>query len=57
MAEKVLDIYSERIENFTLIPGQGGVFEIAVNGQLQFSKKDLGRFPEDKEIFALIEAG
>ncbi len=57
MAERVLDIYSERIENFTLIPGQGGVFEIAVNGQLQFSKKDLGRFPEDKEVFALIEAG
>ena len=49
--------YSERIENFTLIPGQGGVFEIAVDGQVQFSKKERGRFPEDEEVFALIEAG
>lgn len=57
MAERVLVKYSERIENFTLIPGQGGVFEIAVDGQLQFSKKERGRFPEDEEVFALIEAG
>ena len=31
----------------------GGVFEITVDGLLLFSKKKLGRFPEDKEIDAL----
>jgi len=29
------------------------VFEISVDGQLQFSKKQLGRFPTDDEIDAL----
>jgi predicted Rdx family selenoprotein len=32
------------------------VFEITVDGKLAFSKKQLGRFPEDSEIDALGEA-
>jgi selT/selW/selH-like putative selenoprotein len=31
----------------------GGVFEITVDGQLKFSKKQLGRFPTDEEIDAV----
>jgi len=31
----------------------GGVFEITVDGELKFSKKQLGRFPTDQEIDAL----
>lgn len=40
----------------TLIPGSGGVFEIVVNGRLIFSKKQLGRFPETREVLELIPA-
>ena len=32
----------------------GGVFEITVDGELKFSKKQLGRFPTDQEIDALV---
>lgn len=28
----------------------GGVFEITVDGQLRFSKKQEGRFPTDAEV-------
>ena len=35
-------------------PG-GGVFEIAVNGVLNFSKKALGRFRTDAETDALAK--
>jgi selenoprotein W-related protein len=35
-----------------LVPGVGGVFEITVDGQLKFSKKQIGRFPSDDEIIA-----
>jgi len=28
----------------------GGVFEIAVDGRLAFSKKATGRFPTDEEV-------
>ena len=35
-----------------LVPGVGGVFEITVDGQLRFSKKQMGRFPTDDEVIA-----
>ena len=41
--------------NPELIEWGGGVFEIKANGHLIFSKKQLGRFPEDKEISNLIK--
>jgi len=36
-----------------LVKGDGGVFEITVDGRLAFSKKALGRFPSDDEIAAI----
>ncbi len=33
-----------------LTEGSGGVFEVTVDGDLIFSKKKEGRFPEDEEI-------
>jgi selenoprotein W-related protein len=38
-----------------LVKGMGGVFEISVNDNLLFSKKELGRFPNENEIEDLIE--
>jgi selenoprotein W-related protein len=35
-----------------LIEGSGGVFEVAIDGKLVFSKKKTGRFPEHEEIFS-----
>jgi selT/selW/selH-like putative selenoprotein len=35
-----------------LVPGVGGVFEITVDGNLKFSKKQTGRFPSDDEVIA-----
>jgi selenoprotein W-related protein len=37
-----------------LIPSTGGVFEVAVDGRLIFSKKELKRFPEEGEIVELL---
>lgn len=36
-----------------LVPGVGGVFEITVDGELKFSKKQTGRFPTDEEVLAV----
>ena len=38
-----------------LIKGMGGVFEISVNDNLLFSKKELNRFPNKNEVEDLIE--
>jgi selenoprotein W-related protein len=33
-----------------LIKSRGGVFEVAVGGELIFSKKQSGRFPQPGEV-------
>lgn len=38
-----------------LIKGMGGVFEVSVNDNLLYSKKELGRFPDKNEVEDLIE--
>ena len=38
-----------------LIASSGGVYEIVVDGKKIFSKKALGRFPDDGEIVKLIQ--
>jgi selT/selW/selH-like putative selenoprotein len=32
----------------------GGAFEIRIDGRIAFSKKALGRFPEDAEIVGIV---
>ena len=39
-----------------LIESGGGVFEVKVNNNLIFSKKQLDRFPEEGEIENFIQA-
>jgi selenoprotein W-related protein len=39
-----------------LIASHGGVFEISVDGRLLFSKKSLGRFPDEGEVLELIRS-
>ncbi|UCH64330.1 MAG: Rdx family protein [Fidelibacterota bacterium] len=56
MAQKILERHADRISAFTLIPSGDGVFEISIDGRLRFSKKSLGRFPEDAEILKLIDS-
>lgn len=38
-----------------LIPSAGGVFEITVDGQLIYSKKSTGRFPEESDIVSRLK--
>jgi len=38
-----------------LISSGGGVFEVTLENKLIFSKKSLGRFPDDGEIDTLID--
>ena len=38
-----------------MIESSGGVFEITVDGELLYSKMQLGRFPHDDEIASLAK--
>ena len=55
MATKLLEKYGDEINQLSLIPAGGGVYEVQKDGKLIFSKKSLDRFPELDEIIALID--
>ncbi len=54
MAQELLTTFVEDLAEVALVPGTGGVFDIRLDGQLLFSRKDAGRFPEAKEIKQLV---
>ena len=54
LATSLLDKFQNGIKSLTLIPSSGGVFEIKKNGEVIFSKKKLGRFPDPDEVEELI---
>lgn len=37
-----------------LVASHGGVFEVTVDGKTVFSKRALGRFPDDGEVVGLL---
>lgn len=39
----------------SLVKGKDGVFEVELDGELVFSKKALGRFPEAGEVEGALE--
>lgn len=50
MAQELLTTFDEEISELKLRPGTGGVFEISVNGDPVWSRKEEGRFPEVTEL-------
>jgi selenoprotein W-related protein len=54
MAQELLTTFEMEIGELALIPGTGGVFEIAVDGELIWSRAEQGRFPDIKELKQLV---
>lgn len=54
MAQEMLTTFSEELGEVTLVPGTGGVFEVRLDGELLWSRKDRGRFPEMREIKQMV---
>lgn len=50
MAQELLSTFDREITELTLKPGTGGIFEVRVNGELIWSRKNEGRFPEVTEL-------
>jgi selenoprotein W-related protein len=49
------EILVSRIESFALIPSDAGRYEFSVDGELIFSKKQLGRHAEEGEVHTLLK--
>ena len=54
LAQELLKDYEHVIEGITLVPSDGGKFEVSVNGELVFSKLQTKRHAEAGEILSLI---
>jgi selenoprotein W-related protein len=44
------------ISSLTLVPMGGGVFEVTVNGEKIYSKKQTGQFPDPAAIVKAVRA-
>ena len=54
LAQELLTTFEQDLTSVALKPGAGGVFEVSLNGIQLFSRKEVGRFPEAKEVKQLI---
>jgi selenoprotein W-related protein len=54
MAQELLTTFQEELGEVALVPGTGGVFEVRLDDDLIWSRKDQGRFPEGKELKQLV---
>ena len=48
--------FESEIESLELIPSSGGRFEVEVDGDLIFSKAQLGRHAEPGEVVKLVRS-
>jgi len=54
LTTELLQELEAEIESVSLVPSEGGKFEVSVNGQQLFSKKQLGRHANPGEVLGLV---
>ena len=54
MAQELLTTFEEEIGGVTLIPGTGGIFEIKIDGELVWSRKERDGFPDIKQLKQIV---
>jgi len=55
LANELLKSFEPEIESISLIPSDGGRFEVTLNGNLIYSKLKSSRHAEPGEIVGLIQ--
>jgi selenoprotein W-related protein len=54
MAQELLTTFTKELGEVALIPGANGIFEVRLDGETIFSRRQQGRFPESKELKQLV---
>ena len=54
LAGELLKHFEHMIEGVTLVPSDGGKFEVTVNGMLLFSKLEVKRHAQPGEVVGLV---
>ena len=51
---RLLEEYEGRIGLLEVVPGKGGIFDVHVDGELVFTKKMIGRYPDPDDVLPLL---
>jgi selenoprotein W-related protein len=54
MAQELLTTFEDELGGVTLVPGIGGAFIVRVEGEVIWSRKEQGRFPDITELKQLV---
>jgi len=54
MAQELLTTFDTELDELTLKPGTGGIFEVYANSERIWSRKETGRFPDITELKQLV---
>ena len=54
MAQELLATFEDELGGVTLVPGSGGIFEVRIGAETIWSRRQMGRFPEIKELKQLV---
>jgi selenoprotein W-related protein len=49
-AQELLTTFVDELKEVALVPGKGGIFEVRLDGETIWSRKDERRFPEMAEL-------
>ena len=54
LAQELLMTFDTDLGELALVPASGGIFEVRLDDELIWSKKQQGRFPDSKELKQLV---
>ena len=54
MAQELLSTFEDELDEVSLIPGTGGIFEVRVGNELLWSRREKKRFPDITELKRLV---
>lgn len=55
LGQELLSTFEAELGEVALVPGKtGGIFEVRMNGETIWSRKEHGRFPEVKELKQIV---
>ena len=54
ISQELLTTFAEELGEVALIPGESGVFEVQLDGEVLFARLQSGRFPDPKELKQMI---
>jgi selenoprotein W-related protein len=54
LSQELLTTFAQELGEVALVPSAGGIFEVRLEGETIFSRRQQGRFPETKELKQLV---